>query len=103
MEPGSGEFYKIKNWVDTFMRIPFNTYKTLPVTMDDGVENVMTSWRMHKKLYSAVYGLDDAKMQIMQMLGQLVTNPQSIGTAIAIKGAMGTGKTTYQKRVFQRS
>ena len=22
MEPGSGEFYKIKNWVDTFMRIP---------------------------------------------------------------------------------
>ena len=23
MEPGSGEYYKIKNWVDTFMRIPF--------------------------------------------------------------------------------
>jgi ATP-dependent Lon protease len=38
MEPGSGEFYKIKNWVDTFMRIPFNKYESLPITIDDGVE-----------------------------------------------------------------
>jgi ATP-dependent Lon protease len=30
----------------------------------------------------------------MQMLGQLITNPNAIGTAIAIKGPMGTGKTT---------
>ena len=36
-------------------------------------------------------------MQIMQMLGQLVTNPQAIGSAIAIKGPMGTGKTTLVK------
>ena len=98
MEPGSGEFYKIKNWVDTFMRIPFNTYKTLPVTMDDGVEKCHDFMEnAQKTLDSAVYGLDDAKMQIMQMLGQLVTNPQSIGTAIAIKGPMGTGKTTLVK------
>ena len=31
------------------------------------------------------------------MLGQLVTNPQAIGTAIAIKGPMGTGKTSLVK------
>ena len=48
-------------------------------------------------LDSAVYGLNDAKMQIMQMLGQLVTNPSALGTAIAIKGPMGTGKTTLVK------
>jgi ATP-dependent Lon protease len=36
-------------------------------------------------------------MQIMQMLGQLVTNPAAIGTAIAIKGPPGTGKTTLVK------
>jgi ATP-dependent Lon protease len=36
-------------------------------------------------------------MQIMQMLGQLVTNPSALGTAIAIKGPMGTGKTTLVK------
>jgi ATP-dependent Lon protease len=50
-----------------------------------------------KRLDTAVYGLNDAKMQIMQMLGQLITNPAAIGTSIAIKGAMGTGKTSLVK------
>ena len=95
MEPGSGEFYKIKNWVDAFMRIPFNSYRTLPVTITDGVDKCHEFMEnAQKTLDDAVYGLDDAKMQIMQMLGQLVTNPQAIGTAIAIKGPMGTGKTS---------
>jgi ATP-dependent Lon protease len=44
-----------------------------------------------------VYGLNDAKMQIMQMLGQLLTNPKAIGTAIAIHGPPGTGKTSLVK------
>jgi ATP-dependent Lon protease len=48
-------------------------------------------------LDAAVYGLNDAKMQIMQMLGQLLTNPKAIGTAIAIHGPYGTGKTTLVK------
>jgi ATP-dependent Lon protease len=41
--------------------------------------------------------LDDAKMQIMQMIGQWISNPKSLGTAIAVKGAAGTGKTTLIK------
>lgn len=98
MEPGSGEFYKIKNWVDTFMRIPFDTIRTLPVNITDGVDKCHEFMEnAQKTLDDAVYGLDDAKMQIMQMLGQLVTNPQAIGSAIAIKGPMGTGKTTLVK------
>ena len=98
MDPGSGEFYKIKNWVDTFMRIPFGNYKNLPISIDDGVEkchDFMAS--AQKTLDNAVYGLNDAKMQIMQMLGQLITNPKSIGTAIAIHGPAGTGKTSIVK------
>jgi ATP-dependent Lon protease len=98
MEPGSGEYYKVKNWVDTFMQIPFGKYKTLPVNITDGVEKCHEFMESAQKtLDSAVYGLNDAKMQIMQMLGQLVTNPQAIGTAIAIKGPMGTGKTSLVK------
>ena len=98
MDPGSGEFYKIKNWIDTFMRIPFNVDQSLTINIEDGVdkchafmENAQTT------LNQAVYGLNDAKMQIMQMLGQLVTNPKSIGTAIAIHGPPGTGKTSLVK------
>lgn len=98
MEPSSGEFYKIKNWVDTFMKIPFGKFETLPVNISNGVDSCHEFMdNALKQLDKAVYGLNDAKMQIMQMLGQLITNPTAIGTSIAIKGAMGTGKTSLVK------
>jgi ATP-dependent Lon protease len=98
MDPGNGEYYKIKNWVDTFMQIPFNTYKSLPITMDDGVNDCQAYMETAKDILDqAVYGLNDAKMQIMQMVGQWISNPKAVGTAIAIKGPMGTGKTTLVK------
>jgi ATP-dependent Lon protease len=98
MEPGSGEFYKIKNWVDTFMKIPFTNYKSLPISIENGVESCHEfMYNAQKTLDEAVYGLNDAKMQIMQMLGQLLTNPKAIGTAIAIHGPPGTGKTSLVK------
>ena len=98
MEPGSGEFYKIKNWVDTFMRIPFSKHEGLPISIDDGVDKCHDFMEnAQNTLDQAVYGLNDAKMQIMQMLGQLLTNPKAIGTAIAIHGPPGTGKTSLVK------
>jgi len=98
MEPGSGEFYKIKNWVDTFMRVPFGKFESLPLSIEDGVEKCHEFMEnAQKTLDEAVYGLNDAKMQIMQMLGQLLTNPKAIGTAIAIHGPPGTGKTSLVK------
>jgi len=98
MESGSGEYYKIKNWVDTFMRVPFGEYKTLPINIEDGIEKCHEFMATAQKtLNDAVYGLNDAKMQIMQMLGQLITNPSAIGSAIAIHGPPGTGKTSLVK------
>ena len=98
MEPGSGEFYKIKNWVDTFMRIPFSKQEGLPISIEDGVDKCHEFMETAQKtLDQAVYGLNDAKMQIMQMLGQLLTNPKAIGTSIAIHGPPGTGKTSLVK------
>ena len=107
MGPSDGEYYKIKTWVDTFMQIPFNKYKTLDINMDDGVEKCHDFMDNAKKcLDEAAFGLDDAKMQIMQLFGQLISNPKAVGTAIAIKGPMGTGKTTLVKegisKILQR-
>ena len=98
MEPGAGEYYKIKNWVDTFMQIPFGRHCNLPLTITDGIEKCHDFMENAKStLDSAVYGLNDAKMQIMQMLGQWIANPSAMGTAIAINGPMGTGKTSLVK------
>jgi ATP-dependent Lon protease len=97
-EPGSGEYSKLKSWIDTFMSIPFGNYRTLPIHISDGVEKCHEFMEgAQKTLNNAVYGLNDAKMQIMQMLGQLITNPDAMGSAIAIMGPMGTGKTSIVK------
>jgi chemotaxis protein histidine kinase CheA len=98
MEPGDSEYHKIKNWVDTFMKIPFDVHKNLNISMSDGKE-VCSNFIKNAKhiLDECVYGLEDAKMQIMQMLGQWIANPASIGSAIAIKGPPGTGKTSLIK------
>ena len=98
MDQTDPEYYKIKNWVDTFMKIPFGIYSSLSISMKDGLDvshQFITNAK--KTLDECVYGLDDAKMQIMQLAGQWITNPSALGTAIAIKGPMGTGKTTLVK------
>ena len=98
IEPGSGEYYKCKLWVDGFMKIPFNTLSKLPVTIEDGLDKCDEFIGNAKDtLDAAVFGLDNAKMQIIQWLGQLITNPQSVGTAVAIQGPPGTGKTSLIK------
>ena len=98
MDPGDNEYFKIKNWVDTFMKIPFGVHRSLEVNIHQGVDvchNFM--YNAYQRLNNCVYGLNDAKMQIMQMAGQWISNPSALGTAIAIKGPMGTGKTTLVK------
>lgn len=41
MEPGDPEYHKIKNWVDTFMKIPFGVHKNLTISMSDGKRDVV--------------------------------------------------------------
>jgi ATP-dependent Lon protease len=98
MDPSDNEYYKIKNWVDTFMKIPFGVYKSLTVHIDDGMERCQEFMENAKNhLDTCVHGLEDAKMQIMQMIGQWIANPGAMGSAIAITGPPGTGKTSLVK------
>ena len=98
MEQGDSEYHKLKMWIDTFMRIPFDVYKDLSISIHDGLD-VCDSFmkRARNTLDECTYGLDNAKMQIMQLVGQWITNPRSVGTSIAIYGPKGTGKTSLAK------
>jgi len=107
MSPDTGEYFKIKHWVDNFMRVPFGNIKNLPIKFDDGIEKCSDFMEKAKQtLDECVYGLEDAKMQILQFIGQWVSNPNATGNAIAIKGPPGTGKTTLIKegisKILQR-
>ena len=98
MDSCDPEYFKIKNWVDNFMRIPFCKYNSLSVSMADGIDKCHEFMSNAKDILDkCVYGLDDAKLQILQMVGQWISNPEAMGTAIAIKGPPGTGKTTLVK------
>jgi ATP-dependent Lon protease len=98
MSTSNSEYYKLKNWVDAFMRIPFGLYRSLSVNLTDGID-VCNDFMVNAKstLDNCVYGMNDAKLQIMQMLGQWIANPSSMGSAIAIHGPPGTGKTSIVK------
>jgi ATP-dependent Lon protease len=46
---------------------------------------------------AAVYGMHSAKTQVMQILAQWISNPNSLGNVIALKGPPGVGKTSFAK------
>ena len=95
---GGGEYSKLKNWVDNFLQIPFGRISTLPVSLSDPPEKIHEFMEKSENILDeAVYGMVDAKTQLMQLVGQWISNPQSVGNAIALKGPMGTGKTTLIK------
>jgi ATP-dependent Lon protease len=102
-----GEGYKLRAWVEAFLRIPFGKCVPLPVTIADGPEKCAAFLEdSTKTLDTAVYGMPSAKTQIMQILAQWMSNPSSVGNVIALKGPMGVGKTSFARngvaKVLQR-
>ena len=98
IEDDSGESYKLKNWVDAFLRIPFGRIVPLPVKLTDGREKCSAFMRDSKAtLDRAVFGMSTAKTQIMQVLAQWIASPNSIGNVIALQGPAGVGKTSIAK------
>jgi hypothetical protein len=103
----SGEGYKLRNWVEGFLRVPFGVQVPLPVKLMDGPKPCSEFLATTRKtLDGAVYGMNGAKTQIMQILAQWISNPSSVGNVIALRGPMGVGKTSFAKngvaKVLQR-
>jgi ATP-dependent Lon protease len=106
-EMDGSEGYKLRMWVESFLRIPFGKVVPLPVRLTDGPEPCATFLANTRDLLNkAVYGMPTAKTQIMQTLAQWISNPASAGNVIALKGPMGVGKTSFAKhgvaKVLQR-
>ena len=98
MESDAGESHKLRTWVEGFLRIPFGTIVPLPVKLDDGAKPCSAFLAdTRKTLDKAVYGMQGAKTQIMQILAQWISNPTSVGNVIALRGPMGVGKTSFAR------
>jgi ATP-dependent Lon protease len=98
IDPSSTEYYKCSHWINGFTHLPLGIYKDLPVRLEDGPEKCQEFMAtVHKCMEDAIYGHDEAKLQIMQFVSQWIANPTSHGNVLSIHGPMGVGKTTLIK------
>ena len=88
---------KLKQWVDSFLRIPFQKDVPLPFDFTKPDKCNLFMKECEETLDKCTYGMKKAKSQFLQLIGKWIVNPKSIGSAIALKGPMGTGKTTLIK------
>lgn len=99
----SGESYKLRTWLDAFLRIPFGKTVPLPVKLQDGQAKCTEFMVNARKLMdSEIYGMVPAKTQIMQVIAQWIVNPDSVGNVIALQGPMGVGKTSFARNAIAK-
>jgi len=101
MQKSDSEYFKISQWLDTFLEIPFNIYKT-PSYMDLQITTNTTKTAKYlndsmKHLDTVIYGQDQTKQHIIEILARMIRNPKTLGSVFAIYGEAGTGKTTLIK------
>ena len=103
MDPDSGEYHKTRGWIDSFMKIPLDKYSVLPVNKSDGIEKSHEFIKNAKQtLDDEIYGMEDVKLQIIQVIGQWLVNPDATACAIGIEGPAGTGKTSIAKNALSK-
>lgn len=102
MHEGTGEYFKLRNWLSAVNRLPLGRFKLLPIHANphqlDDTDKVATYLSSIKKtLDDTVYGHKEAKEQVLRILAQWISNPGSCGHCIGIQGHPGTGKTSLVK------
>ena len=103
MSGDMGESYKLRNWIDGFLRVPFG--KTIPLPIQyktDQVKSAEFIVNARKDMDKSIYAMTPAKTQILQIIAQLLVNPDSVGNVIALQGPMGVGKTSFAKNAIAK-
>ena len=102
MDSTDSEYFKLSQWLDNLLDIPFNQYKqpafitqTSTSTPQKTYSSVFQSAR--KQLDSVIYGQSKTKQHILEIVARMISNPQSKGSVFAVEGEPGTGKTTLIK------
>lgn len=98
MDVSTGEHSKMDHWINGLIKIPFGKYQGLPVNPESSIEEKRSFIKnTYKTLDKAIYGHNEAKTHILQVIGKWIKNPDSGGNVLAIQGPMGNGKTTLVK------
>lgn len=95
LSPYSGEYFKLKNWVEGINKVPFGVFKKPIVSLASSSKKEIKNYldKVKSDMDVAVYGHDNAKKQILQVIAQTITKSNEGGSVIAIQGPPGVGKT----------
>jgi len=95
----SGESSKLKKWIDGLLSIPFGSIRKPLVSIDEGKAKVQKYLeKAQAALDEAVFGHEEPKKKIVQLLCQWIANPQSMSLVLGIQGPPGNGKTTLCRK-----
>jgi ATP-dependent Lon protease len=98
MDPGAGEYFKARAWLEKFSSLPLGIYKDIPAKLEDGAEACgLFMERARRCLDEAIFGQQEAKIQILQFIASKITNPSAAGLSLLLAGPPGIGKTSLIK------
>lgn len=94
-DTASSEATKLRKWIDGLLLLPLGKITKPVVSLCEGHERVkMDIERATRTLNSAVYGHEEPKEKILQLLCQWISNPDSTSFVMGIQGPPGNGKTS---------
>lgn len=96
MHHSCSEYFKLSNWMNTFSKIPIGKYHKLNIINSDIASYLQN---IKKSLDSNIFGHEETKEQIVRLLAQWISNPDSNGFVIGIHGSPGIGKTKLVQEI----
>ena len=101
-EQSSEELSKYKTWLNTLLTIPFNKYHNNQITNKSNLLQIK-NYLIHIRqlLDKNLSFLDYPKDQIINIITQLIRNPNSQINAIGLYGNKGIGKTHFVESISE--
>jgi len=104
MDKGDPEYFKLSQWLDNILDIPFNQYiqpkyilSPSEITPQSSQSIIQTA---REQLDTVIYGQKQTKQHILEIIARMISNPKTIGSVFAVEGEPGTGKTSLIKNGF---
>ncbi|MCH9717380.1 MAG: AAA family ATPase [Gammaproteobacteria bacterium] len=99
MEPNENEYHKLSAWFSQFNKIPIGVFSKFPLNTKTSTSKDIYKFLASSRttLNDAVYGHDNVKDEIIQLISSWISNESGSGQVLALQGPPGNGKTTLVK------
>jgi len=95
LENSGSEYKKLREWLDNVLKIPFGKYCKFNLSKQNNYTEIGNKlYDIKSSLDKAIYGQEQVKEALVELVAKWVSNPPSKGHALAIVGPPGCGKTT---------